>query len=55
MTNRELLDNRIESCGYRFDYGSTFFNSGYEDYLDANYEPPPNLKIDESMDDLDFY
>lgn len=20
MTNRELLDNRIESCGYRFDY-----------------------------------
>lgn len=36
-------------------YGSTFFNGGYEDYLDANYEPPPNLKIDESMDDLDFY
>ncbi len=36
-------------------YGSTFFNSGYEDYLDANYEPPPNLKIDENMDDLDFY
>lgn len=34
-------------------YGSTFFNSGFEDYLDANYAPPPNPKIDDSMNDLD--
>ena len=35
--------------------GSTFFNSGYVDYLDGNYEPQTttNSNIDESMDDLD--
>lgn len=34
-------------------YGSTFFNGGYVDYLDENFEPTANSKIDESMDDLD--
>ena len=37
--------------------GSTFFNSGYVDYLDDNYEPQntmtANSNIDESMTDLD--
>lgn len=36
--------------------GSTFFNSGYVDYLDDNYEPQnttTNSNIDESMTDLD--
>lgn len=36
--------------------GSTFFNSGYVDYLDCNYEPQnttTNSNIDESMTDLD--
>ena len=27
-------------------YGSTFFNSGYADYLDENYEPPRNSADD---------
>ena len=30
----------LEKEGWRLpQYGSTFFNSGYVDYLDANYEP----------------
>lgn len=33
--------------------GSTFFNSGYIDYLDENYEPPMNPKLDYSKTDLD--
>lgn len=33
--------------------GSTFFNSGYIDYLDENYTPPMNLKLDYSKTDLD--
>ena len=33
--------------------GSTFFNSGYVDYLDENYEPPMNSKLDYSKTDLD--
>ena len=45
--------------------GSTFFNSGYVDYLDANFEPQAvqpasvyganGIEIDESKDDLDAY
>lgn len=34
-------------------YGSTFFNGGYVDYLDSNFEPTANTQIDDSMDDLD--
>lgn len=33
--------------------GSTFFNSGYIDYLDENYTPPMNPKLDYSKTDLD--
>lgn len=33
--------------------GSTFFNSGYIDYLDENYTPPMNSKLDYSKTDLD--
>lgn len=33
--------------------GSTFFNSGYVDYLDENYTPPMNPKLDYSKTDLD--
>ena len=33
--------------------GSTFFNSGYIDYLDENYTPPVNPKLDYSKTDLD--
>ena len=33
--------------------GSTFFNSGYIDYLDENYTPPMNQKLDYSKTDLD--
>ena len=33
--------------------GSTFFNSGYIDYLDENYAPPMNPKLDYSKTDLD--
>lgn len=33
--------------------GSTFFNSGYIDYLDENYTPPMNPKLDYSKNDLD--
>ena len=33
--------------------GSTFFNSGYVDYLDDNFEPQTSAKIDSSMSDLD--
>lgn len=33
--------------------GSTFFNSGYIDYLDENYEPPMNPKLDYRKTDLD--
>ncbi len=33
--------------------GSTFFNSGYMDYLDENYTPPMNPKLDYSKTDLD--
>ena len=33
--------------------GSTFFNSGYIDYLDENYTPPMNTKLDYSKTDLD--
>lgn len=38
-------------------YGSTWFNTGYVDYLDENYQADPrsfmNPEIDETMDDLD--
>ena len=38
-------------------YGSTWFNTGYVDYLDENYQADPrsfmNQEIDETMDDLD--
>lgn len=38
-------------------YGSTWFNTGYVDYLDKNYQADPrtfmNPEIDETMDDLD--
>ena len=33
--------------------GSTFFNSGYIDYLDENYTPQMNPKLDYSKTDLD--
>nr|DAH15049.1 MAG TPA: replisome organizer protein [Caudoviricetes sp.] len=33
--------------------GNTFFNGGYIDYLDENYEPPMNPKLDYSKTDLD--
>ena len=33
--------------------GSTFFTSGYIDYLDENYTPPMNPKLDYSKTDLD--
>ena len=33
--------------------GSTFFNSGYIDYLDENYAPPMNPKLDYRKTDLD--
>ena len=33
--------------------GSTFFNGGYIDYLDENYTPPMNPKLDYSKTDLD--
>ena len=33
--------------------GSTFFNSGYIDYLDENYTPPMNPKLDYRKTDLD--
>ena len=33
--------------------GGTFFNSGYIDYLDENYTPPMNPKLDYSKTDLD--
>ena len=33
--------------------GSTFFNSRYIDYLDENYTPPMNPKLDYSKTDLD--
>ena len=33
--------------------GSTFFNSGYIDYLDENYTPPMNPKLDYRKNDLD--
>ena len=33
--------------------GSTFFNTGYIDYLDENYTPPMNPKLDYSKTDLD--
>lgn len=33
--------------------GSTFFNSGYIDYLDENYTPPMNPKLDYHKTDLD--
>ena len=33
--------------------GSTFLNSGYIDYLDENYTPPMNPKLDYSKTDLD--
>ena len=33
--------------------GSTFFNSGYIDYIDENYTPPMNPKLDYSKTDLD--
>lgn len=33
--------------------GSTFFNSGYIDYLDENYTPPMNPKLDYNKNDLD--
>ena len=45
--------------------GSTFFNSGYVDYLDKNFEPQAvqsapvyganGIELDESKDDLDAY
>ena len=36
----ERYKQYVESVDYlHYQYGSTFFNSGYVDYLDANYDP----------------
>jgi hypothetical protein len=34
--------------------GSTFFNSGYVDYLDANYEKPPDILSKSAQKELEF-
>ena len=47
ISEEELLravhrySEEVKGVGPRFImYGSTFFNSGYVDYFDANYKPP---------------
>lgn len=39
----------------KYQNGSTFFNSGYVDYLDENYEDKPNNKSDDPYAGLEIY
>ncbi len=45
----ERYKQYVESVDYlHYQYGSTFFNGGYVDYLDANYDPESDLKAKSS-------
>ena len=47
--------NYIKETGYNYKNGSTFFNSGYVDYLDENYEENTEGKnYDENGNELPF-
>lgn len=63
--HRYLTELKKDASWRKPQNGSTFFNSGYVDYLDANFEPQAvksapvyganGIEIDESKDDLDAY
>ena len=44
---KEIEINKIEKQFIK--YGSSFFNNGYEDYLDENYES--NIVLEDQFDD----
>ena len=45
----ERYKQYVESVDYlHYQYGSTFFNGGYVDYLDANYDPESDPKAKSS-------
>ena len=63
--HRYLTELKKDASWRKPQNGSTFFNSGYVDYLDKNFEPQAvqsapvyganGIEIDESKDDLDAY
>ena len=63
--HRYLTELKKDASWRKPQNGSTFFNSGYVDYLDKNFEPQAvqsapvyganGIELDESKDDLDAY
>ena len=46
----ERYKRYVESVDYlHYQYGGTFFNGGYVDYLDANYDPKSELEVRSSQ------
>ena len=48
----ERYDNSVKDKEY-LKHGSTFFNSGYVDYLDENYQEQPEQASKEKVDNSD--